>query len=218
MECGGERPWRPGGSASDPLSGRDQRQRAAWCRSIDVVEGKSRQMALFPEDREAPELTCEVVKIDVSEVSLHDPRQWGACWLALWDRLDRFWGERLPPAGHARHPEDPRLLPADRPGQRVASSPPLVRAQRAARSPWQRRSPTTRSIAASTSWRRTSRTSSRICAVGDIVRRALRRAALRPDLDLFRERSAIRRQAPFRLQPGQAARLRAGGDRADRHA
>ena len=79
-------------------------QRAAWCRSIEVVEGKSRsrQMALFPEDREAPALRCEVVKIDVAEVALHDPRQWGACWLALalWDRLDldRFWGPRLPPS------------------------------------------------------------------------------------------------------------------------
>ena len=79
-------------------------QRAAWCRSIEVVEGKSgsRQMALFPEDREAPALDCEVVKIDVAQVSLHEPRQWGACWLALsvWDRLalDRFWGERLPPS------------------------------------------------------------------------------------------------------------------------
>ena len=79
-------------------------QRAAWCRSIEVVEGKSgsRQMALFPEDRSAPALTCEVVKINVSEVSLHEPRQWGACWLALslWDLLDldRFWGPRLLPS------------------------------------------------------------------------------------------------------------------------
>ena len=79
-------------------------QRAAWCRSIEVVEGKSgsRQMALFPEDRDAPALTCEVVKINVSEVSLHEPRQWGACWLALslWDLLDldRFWGPRLLPS------------------------------------------------------------------------------------------------------------------------
>ena len=32
-------------------------QRAAWCRSIEVLEGtqRSRQVALFPEDREAPE-------------------------------------------------------------------------------------------------------------------------------------------------------------------
>ena len=79
-------------------------QRAAWCRSIEVVEGKSRsrQMALFPEDREAPALNCEVVKINIAEVDLHEPRQWGACWLALslWDRLDpdRFWGPRLPPS------------------------------------------------------------------------------------------------------------------------
>ena len=74
------------------LGGINDSQRAAWCRSIEVVEGKSRsrQMALFPEDREAPALSCEVVKINVSEVALHDPRQWGACWLALslWDRLD----------------------------------------------------------------------------------------------------------------------------------
>ena len=39
-------------------------QRAAWCRSVEVLEGKSgsRQMALFPEDREAPALACEVVQ------------------------------------------------------------------------------------------------------------------------------------------------------------
>ena len=79
-------------------------QRAAWCRSIEVVAGGSgsRQMALFPEDREAPALDCEVVKINVADVALHDPRQWGACWLALvlWDRLDldRFWGPRLTPS------------------------------------------------------------------------------------------------------------------------
>jgi len=35
-------------------------QQAAWCRSIEVFEsgtGQWRQVALFPEDREAPELT-----------------------------------------------------------------------------------------------------------------------------------------------------------------
>ena len=79
-------------------------QRAAWRRSIEVVEGKSgsRQMALFPEDREAPAQSCEVATINVAEVSLNEPRQWDACLLApvLWDRLDldRFWSERLPPS------------------------------------------------------------------------------------------------------------------------
>ena len=77
-------------------------QRKAWCRSIEVLRGKSgaTQMALFPVDREAPELSCEVVRVKVGDLRLHRPRQWGACWLALalWDRLelDRFWGPRLP--------------------------------------------------------------------------------------------------------------------------
>ena len=77
-------------------------QRAAWCRTIEVVEGKSgsRQMALFPEGREVPALECEVVRVQVQNVEVHEPRQWGACWLALclWDRLelDRFWRYRLP--------------------------------------------------------------------------------------------------------------------------
>ena len=77
-------------------------QRAAWCRTIEVLEGKSgsRQMALFPEGREAPALNREVVRVQVHDVEVHAPRQWGACWLTLclWERLelDRFWGPRLP--------------------------------------------------------------------------------------------------------------------------
>ena len=77
-------------------------QRAAWCRSIEVLRGDrgSAQMALFPADREAPELSCEVVRVNIGDVSLRRPRQWGACWLALvlWERLDldRFWRPRLP--------------------------------------------------------------------------------------------------------------------------
>ena len=50
-------------------------QRAAWCRSIEVVEGASRskQVALFPEDREAPELECEVVQVRLAQLTLHAP-------------------------------------------------------------------------------------------------------------------------------------------------
>ncbi len=79
-------------------------QRAAWCRSIEVLRGDSgpAPMALFPADREAPELNCEVVRVRVKDLSLHRPRQWGACWLALalWERLelDRFWAPRLRPS------------------------------------------------------------------------------------------------------------------------
>ena len=77
-------------------------QRAAWCRAVEVVrEGDgTKPMALFAEDREAPELSCETVRVKVGELSVRRPRQWGACWLALelWDllELDRFWGPRLP--------------------------------------------------------------------------------------------------------------------------
>ena len=79
-------------------------QRAAWCRSIAVLDetAGARQLALFPADGAVPALDCEVVRIRVADVEVRDPRQWGACWLALsvWDRLalDRFWGPRLPPS------------------------------------------------------------------------------------------------------------------------
>ena len=77
-------------------------QAEAWRRAIEVFdedEGRSRALALFPEDR------CEVcdddvVRLRLSEMRLCRPRQFGACWLAgvLWSelRLDRFWAERLP--------------------------------------------------------------------------------------------------------------------------
>ena len=77
-------------------------QRAAWCRSIEVLCGESgpKPVALFPADREAPELDCEVVRIELKALRLRRARQWGACWLALtvWERLelDRFWRPRLP--------------------------------------------------------------------------------------------------------------------------
>jgi hypothetical protein len=77
-------------------------QQAAWCKSIEVLDrenASAQQMALFNADRPAPELDCEVVQVRLSELSLHHPRQWGGCWLALtlWDRLalDTFWAEKL---------------------------------------------------------------------------------------------------------------------------
>lgn len=78
-------------------------QQAAWCKTIEVLQedGRARTLALFPEDRTAPALACEVVQIRLADLQLRHPRQWGACWLActLWDllELDDFWGERLAP-------------------------------------------------------------------------------------------------------------------------
>lgn len=80
-------------------------QKAGWCKAIDVLDGnhhRATQLALFPDDRRVPELSCETIQLRLSELSLHKPRQWGSCWLAmqLWDQLqlDTFWVDRLPPS------------------------------------------------------------------------------------------------------------------------
>ena len=80
-------------------------QKAAWSKAIEVFDegaGQSKQIALFPEDRLAPVLDCDVVSIRLSAMRLRRPRQWGACWMAtlLWDqlRLDEFWLAALPPS------------------------------------------------------------------------------------------------------------------------
>jgi transposase len=62
---------------------------------------------LFPEDN-APEIDDEsIIRIKLSELTLHRPRQWGGCWLAceLYEQLglDEFWVERLPPSRKDTH-------------------------------------------------------------------------------------------------------------------
>jgi hypothetical protein len=79
-------------------------QAEAWRKAIEVFDadaGRSRTLALFPEERcEAAADYPSVVRLRLSEMRLHHPRQWGACWLAglSWRdlQLDRFWAERLP--------------------------------------------------------------------------------------------------------------------------
>jgi hypothetical protein len=78
-------------------------QKAAWVRTIEVVEGREkRQIALFPEDREIPAGVDHGLKLRMERLELCRPRQWGACWLAcvLWDTLglSEFWKKRLPPS------------------------------------------------------------------------------------------------------------------------
>lgn len=77
-------------------------QRKAWCRSIEVLKDGAdapSRMALFPEGRVAPELSCEVVKVRLNALTVNRPRQGGACWLALevweWVDFDQFWRPRL---------------------------------------------------------------------------------------------------------------------------
>src|SRR3984885_7454989 len=81
-------------------------QAAAWRKAIEVFDedaGAPRTLALFPEDRcEAAPDDGSVVRVRLSALRLHRPRQWGACWLAgrLWRelQLDRFWADRLAPS------------------------------------------------------------------------------------------------------------------------
>jgi hypothetical protein len=80
-------------------------QQEAWRKTIEIFEegqARPRTVALFPEDRIGPVDDADIVRIRLSQLSLHRPRQWGACWLAdqLWEQLglDRFWEQRLPPS------------------------------------------------------------------------------------------------------------------------
>ena len=80
-------------------------QQEAWRKTIEIFEegrARPRTVALFAEDRIGPVADEDIVRIRLSQLSLHRPRQWGACWLAgqLWEQLglDRFWAQRLPPS------------------------------------------------------------------------------------------------------------------------
>jgi hypothetical protein len=80
-------------------------QRAQWCSAIEVFDEADHtlhQMSLFPDDRAPPPQINHPVQIRLNELTLHHPRQWGGCWLALelWERLqlDRFWAVHLRPS------------------------------------------------------------------------------------------------------------------------
>src|SRR5271154_2741642 len=80
-------------------------QEEAWRKTIEIFQegqARPRTVALFPEDRIGAVADEDIVRIRLSELSLHRPRQWGACWLSgrLWEQLglDQFWAARLPPS------------------------------------------------------------------------------------------------------------------------
>jgi hypothetical protein len=77
-------------------------QKQAWSKSIEVFrdeDGQALQLSLFPSDREEMIQDESAVHVIVGAMSLHRPRQWGACWLAcvLYRQLgmDTFWSEHL---------------------------------------------------------------------------------------------------------------------------
>ena len=79
-------------------------QRAAWGRVIEAFDEEAQrhtQLALFPADQPVPaHAQAHGVQVRLDAMTLHRPRQWGACWLAcqLYKQLelDRFWARRLP--------------------------------------------------------------------------------------------------------------------------
>ena len=81
-------------------------QELAWRKSIEVLDEDARgvrSLSLFPDDRCSEVLADDtIVRLQLSQLQLYRPRQWGACWLALtlWEELelDTFWAERLPPS------------------------------------------------------------------------------------------------------------------------
>ena len=209
MERGGERPGPrrpPGCSAPHSLSRRDQRQPARGL--VPFHRGGGGQVAVAADGAVSQRSRRPGAGLRGSE----DQRLGGVaarsapvgCVLAGSELVGSPGPGPLlgrataaEPAGHAvvGHPEDTGLLPADRPGQRVAPSPALVRAPRASRSPWQR--PGDRRRHALSLPRQAAGAQAGLLLVparplGDVVRRALRRASLRPDLDVLRERSAVR--------------------------
>lgn len=79
-------------------------QLRAWERTVTVFDedqGESRQLALFPSDRQPPSDGTAAIQVRLDSLRLERPRQWGACWLGdqLWRtlHLDDFFGSRLPP-------------------------------------------------------------------------------------------------------------------------
>ena len=80
-------------------------QRAAWIKQIEIFDTQGQTYttaALFPEDRLVPAEIAHGIQIRLNDFEIQRPRQWGACWLALWLwellGLDKFWSQRLPPS------------------------------------------------------------------------------------------------------------------------
>ena len=78
-------------------------QLEAWRKSIEVFdedENTQTELALYPESESPGTIDPNTtVEIKLSALTLHHPRQWGACWIALhfWDllQLDDFFTARL---------------------------------------------------------------------------------------------------------------------------
>jgi len=78
-------------------------QQTAWRRTLEVFDEEKQQtrnLSLFPDDREVPAETLDSLQVNLAELELRRPRPFGNCWLAseLWRQLGltEFWRERMP--------------------------------------------------------------------------------------------------------------------------
>jgi transposase len=70
----------------------NQGGQARWLKTIEVFneQGESRQLQLFPAEKQAPETDCEVARVLINRVRLERGRRFGDCFLGveLWKRLE----------------------------------------------------------------------------------------------------------------------------------
>ena len=78
-------------------------QQMAWRKTLEVFDEEQQQtrnLSLFPDDREVPAETLDSLQVNLTGLELRRPRPFGNCWLAseLWRQLGltEFWRERLP--------------------------------------------------------------------------------------------------------------------------
>jgi transposase len=78
-------------------------EEAAWLKTLSVFdeeEQRSRELSLFPDDREIPEEAVDSLQVKLSGMELRRPRVFGNCWMAcrIWNELglEDFWQQRLP--------------------------------------------------------------------------------------------------------------------------
>ncbi len=78
-------------------------QQSAWRKTLEVFDEEKQQtrnLSLFPDDREVPAGTLDSLQVNLAGLELRRPRPFGNCWLAseLWLQLGltEFWQERLP--------------------------------------------------------------------------------------------------------------------------
>jgi transposase len=77
-------------------------QEAAWLKTLDVFdeeEQKTRELSLFPDDRQIPEEAVDSLQVKMSGMELRRARAFGNCWMAcqIWRELglEDFWQQRF---------------------------------------------------------------------------------------------------------------------------